>query len=171
MDVEISIHAPHTGSDKGGAQRRLFYPYFNPRSPHGERRALIMVVYGVWRISIHAPHTGSDFQRRIRGIAHLISIHAPHTGSDKIKIPTKRHNNISIHAPHTGSDPAMQKGLPECTNFNPRSPHGERPTRLANVRRARKFQSTLPTRGATRRYRREGNMIFISIHAPHTGSD
>ena len=35
---EISTHAPRTGSDQG--RRGVFHPdfYFNPRSPHGERR-------------------------------------------------------------------------------------------------------------------------------------
>ena len=34
----ISIHAPRTGSDSTGAPSRLRRRYFNPRSPHGERR-------------------------------------------------------------------------------------------------------------------------------------
>ena len=35
----ISIHAPRTGSDRGGAHLSAWGEYFNPRSPHGERRA------------------------------------------------------------------------------------------------------------------------------------
>ncbi len=33
------------------------------------------------------------------------------------------------------------------------------------------FQSTLPTRGATRIFARETIFKGVSIHAPHTGSD
>ena len=78
-------------------------------------------------------------------------------------------------------------------DFNPRSPHGERltprtrPSRNAGFqstlpargatkrgegrRKACKFQSTPPARGATRRIMPGGGAIFISIHAPRTGSD
>ena len=38
MSVLISIHAPRTGSDKQNAWRKGRKSYFNPRSPHGERR-------------------------------------------------------------------------------------------------------------------------------------
>ena len=35
---DISIHAPRTGSDPKGGDHDRPGPYFNPRSPHGERR-------------------------------------------------------------------------------------------------------------------------------------
>ena len=35
----ISIHAPRTGSDAGRPGGKKEQPYFNPRSPHGERPA------------------------------------------------------------------------------------------------------------------------------------
>ena len=39
--LRISIHAPRTGSDlrRGLPERRA--GYFNPRSPHGERREML----------------------------------------------------------------------------------------------------------------------------------
>ena len=56
----ISIHAPRTGSD----QNRYVLPghdgYFNPRSPHGERRRKNISSLNRKIISIHAPRTGSD---------------------------------------------------------------------------------------------------------------
>ena len=57
------------------------------------------------------------------------------------------------------------------TDFNPRSPHGERLATDEERAATEAFQSTLPARGATR------GRIFklyprkISIHAPRTGSD
>ena len=101
----ISIHAPRTGSDqlyelgmlsptqfqstlpargattKHMAHRRKF-PYFNPRSPHGERPIV----------------------RVGDAISNAISIHAPRTGSDAIDAVYCHVGNISIHAPRTGSD-------------------------------------------------------------------
>ena len=60
----------------------------------------------------------------------------------------------------------------ELINFNPRSPHGERPDYTAVIVYRSQFQSTLPARGATRKAIREGKIqVLISIHAPRTGSD
>ena len=104
-------------------------PYhFNPRSPHGERRGV------------------EDAER----FAADISIHAPRTGSDTplLKIP----NNcsiMSIHAPRTGSDQMEEKTKTAGTDFNPRSPHGERRPAEWRTPMIYKFQSTLPARGAT----------------------
>ena len=129
---------PHTGRH-----------YFNPRSPHGERRAVRKVKILKVRISIHAPRTGSDgsyFQ-------------IPHT------------MGISIHAPRTGSDGFTTLMLCGCVNFNPRSPHGERRFHNVNALRLCQFQSTLPARGATEMKLPNSSADWISIHAPRTGSD
>ena len=57
--------------------------YFNPRSPHGERRQLATELGNVESISIHAPRTGSDLHWKKSERSPLkISIHAPRTGSD-----------------------------------------------------------------------------------------
>ncbi len=78
---------------------------------------------------------------------------------------------VSIHAPHTGSDLAMLAGGGGAGSFNPRSPHGERPgSGCARINTGR-FQSTLPTRGATLRPQFRTEIVDVSIHAPHTGSD
>ena len=78
--------------------------------------------------------------------------------------------------------------------FNPRSPHGERPTHGSGRAAAlaafqptlpargatieslvwvgdTSFQPTLPARGATDRPRRNRRGLRISTHAPRTGSD
>ena len=78
-----------------------------------------------------------------------ISIHAPLTGSDFDIFVAAQLLSISIHAPLTGSDRSKTATPASFTNFNPRSPYGER-----------------------LRYMRDGAMdIFISNHAPLTGSD
>ena len=38
IELIISIHAPRTGSDHTGHHEGAWELYFNPRSPHGERR-------------------------------------------------------------------------------------------------------------------------------------
>ena len=57
-------------------------------------------------------------------------------------------------------------------DFNPRSPHGERPFRGTARRCSAQFQPTLPARGATFNPPDEGPVArAISTHAPRTGSD
>ena len=60
LDELISIHAPRTGSDTAPATASGWTAYFNPRSPHGERRLPPPSCRASRRISIHAPRTGSD---------------------------------------------------------------------------------------------------------------
>ena len=206
---------------RGATCRRIPAPtrrrYFNPRSPHGERRttttdSLFSIAFQSTLpargatppderrtrnrpISIHAPRTGSDVKNDSMDRDHRISIHAPRTGSDAQSRNPQRNRGISIHAPRTGSDAngssvllmdsEFQSTLPargatrrsesacRMQNFNPRSPHGERPPsspllrrrstnfnprsphgerHFANIERKidNVFQSTLPARGATK---------------------
>ena len=190
----ISIHAPRTGSDARPPRKKEgLKPYFNPRSPHGERRAVRKVKILKVRISIHAPRTGSDgsyFQ-----IPHTmgISIHAPRTGSDGFTtLMLCGCVNFNPRSPHGERHNHCNFWLCRCY-FNPRSPHGERRfmTNLISFTRrisihaprtgsdsstaaddaAARFQSTLPARGATQAAILFRLLILISIHAPRTGSD
>ena len=56
---------------------------------------------------------------------------------------------ISIHAPRTGSDSLAIIASQVASNFNPRSPHGERLYVGSHSAAYSAFQSTLPARGAT----------------------
>ena len=56
----ISTHAPRTGSDSTRYNTIPVGAYFNPRSPHGERRGYWDKVQEAADISTHAPRTGSD---------------------------------------------------------------------------------------------------------------
>ena len=123
-------------------------------------------------ISTHAPHTGSDVAAAILiHKAARISTHAPHTGSDcrdrrwqemvcpfQPTLPTRGATCASRH--HAGG-----------SDFNPRSPHGERPPMRLTQPPIMTFQPTLPTRGATRDLSATCDRESISTHAPHTGSD
>ncbi len=80
---------------------------FNPRSPWGERRYIVVMEV----ISI------------------LISIHAPRGGSDSLPLLSLAIVPISIHAPRGGSDEHRRRLQSSPEDFNPRSPWGERPGR------------------------------------------
>ena len=57
---EISIHAPRVGSDRLICCQTTLTAYFNPRSPCGERPAVVDIHRQRRDISIHAPRVGSD---------------------------------------------------------------------------------------------------------------
>ena len=147
--VKISIHAPRTGSDVSQATYSCYERDFNPRSPHGERRFRALQGLAAFDISIHAPRTGSDLEPISKHKKHLISIHAPRTGSD----------NFCKSACLSASD------------FNPRSPHGERLPREICEPVPVPISIHAPRTGSDRYhfFRRLSNVI--SIHAPRTGSD
>ena len=90
----------------------------------------------------------------------LISIHAPLAGSDPTAHEAlSKAERISIHAPLAGSDQCSGGCNGRRTDFNPRSPCGERRTRTARRSSSWRFQSTLPLRGATH--------AFLSVPAKH----
>ena len=78
---------------------------------------------------------------------------------------------ISIHAPRMGSDNAERYLGTHSHDFNPRSPHGERPAASNGKCLYTKFQSTLPAWGATHPQHHLYWCKRISIHAPRMGSD
>ena len=149
MLIDISIHAPLTGSDRDTRQHMHLTNNFNPRSPYGERRRIYCNVRGRSNFNPRSPYGER------RGIAMVLEVTA----------------TISIHAPLTGSDHRRLFPAGRKIDFNPRSPYGERRVSWAFLPRWRGFQSTLPLRGATRAIFRSMDQQMISIHAPLTGSD
>ena len=127
-DSFISIHAPRTGSDAAVFPAPASPSRFQSTLPARGATQLCSDAGGSLCISIHAPRTGSDSAGNADDGTAAISIHAPRTGSDcggsgflaRVEL-------ISIHAPRTGSDTACWATAPSRSNFNPRSPHGERP--------------------------------------------
>ena len=147
--VQISIHAPHAGSDKGETNGTCNGRHFNPRSPCGERRFIGHVHrrgYGfqstlpmrgatmLW----HALQRGTVFQSTLpmRGatgillwgwLPPIISIHAPHAGSDR-RQTTMSSSVIRFQStlPMRGATRLPGGKTPSLAYFNPRSPCGER---------------------------------------------
>ena len=150
LDLPISIHAPRTGSDRPcGQMRGRRVRDFNPRSPHGERRATDAYRSAFWTFQSTLPARGATPSSAFSMPQSGISIHAPRTGSDLCALAVIVRLVISIHAPRTGSDRTRCSSPTTRRYFNPRSPHGERPCRGYKARHEQ----------------------TISIHAPRTGSD
>ena len=148
----ISIHAPRMGSDgtsatacMGGIQdfnprsphgERLnsLYgmtatdPDFNPRSPHGERHSPPRK----WRVERYfnprSPHGERQQGYPVPSWRTGISIHAPRMGSDARTCgSTRRHTSFQSTLPAWGATTRRPQRRRNQPNFNPRSPHGERP--------------------------------------------
>ena len=128
--LPISIHAPRVGSDPLPCYAVPVARYFNPRSPCGERQAILRLCLSLCPISIHAPRVGSD----------------------TFALSSKSQSSISIHAPRVGSDWKMPRSTTWRCYFNPRSPCGERRLNLKRKKKRKRFQSTLPVWGATGDY-------------------
>ena len=119
-------------------------------------------------ISIYSPRP------QIAGTGHShskISIHSPRAGRDCRYPNAPLITQISIHSPRMGRDEGLGENAAGSGDFNPLSPHVERPPRLAIAGRGLLFQSTLPAWGETRRCCRCGSYRLISIHSPRMGRD
>ena len=117
---------PHAGSDKLRDGTQTGGGLFQSTPPRGERQ-YPTYKFSVRTISIHAPRVGSDNGRDINNKQILISIHAPRVGSDQLNHRGEPYRAISIHAPRVGSDPCIPPQKQKGSDFNPRSPRGERP--------------------------------------------
>ena len=122
--------------------------YFNPRSPHGERRHLYGNLSRFWHFNPRSPHG----ERR----GWCCGCCSP--------------CNFNPRSPHGERHHKMRTNT-RLEDFNPRSPHGERPRGRLPFAGGQGFQSTLPARGATFAAAFQPRAGNISIHAPRTGSD
>ena len=168
----ISIHAPRGGSDSDFFDAKPRARIFQSTLPVGGATRVIILLTCSCVFQSTLPVGGATRQTETEPAHHNISIHAPRGGSDFRHSAQMQIRNISIHAPRGGSDPekspyiggreAFQSTLPvggatllflpkyaTVSDFNPRSPWGER----------RASVSTYFSR------------IAISIHAPRGGSD
>ena len=167
--------------------------YFNPRSPHGERRphtissrapytfqstlpargatAICWTSLWGWIFQSTLPARGATILRLRQHLRHRISIHAPRTGSDVFVLSQLRRLRIfQSTLPARGATFSFRRVAQLDLDFNPRSPHGERlpPTCARNL--WRNFNPRSP-HGERQDRAFLNRRIEISIHAPRTGSD
>ena len=149
----ISIHAPRTGSDFSSSRIGLISSNFNPRSPHGERPATPNAIVSMVTFQSTLPARGATQSSTF--ITHLSAFQStlPARGATRFSMLAdttfKHFNPRSPHGERQNSSGSYTAGL----HFNPRSPHGERRQSAENCSKSRRFQSTLPARGATQRRR------------------
>ena len=124
----ISIHAPRAGSDFPRPLSRVWPPYFNPRSPCGERRAVRFAARLTDSFQSTLPVRGATIRIVSGPLIGKISIHAPRAGSDVKACPLTKLRKL------------FQSTLPvRGATIRAFLMHPEKQI----------FQSTLPVRGAT----------------------
>ena len=155
----------------GPSGRSMDTACFNPRLPHGRRQAGTSSI--TWRSRFQSTPPAREATRR-----------RPNVWQPR---------SVSIHASRTGGD-FRRYSIANVWRFNPRLPHGRRPTTSARIHRRKAFQSTPPAREATScemrpptadasfnprlpHGRRLSAMLsravnsIVSIHASRTGGD
>ena len=149
---QISIHSPRMGRDESVFASGIYKFYFNPLSPHGERRMYDTPTnQPTNNFNPLSPHGERPGTRMVNGQRRFISIHSPRMGRDAHSCTTMESESEFQSTLPAWGETAFGDGCSvlECSDFNPLSPHGER--RLAaNDVKARKA---------------------ISIHSPRMGRD
>ena len=146
----ISIHTTLAGGDPPKKGEFYLWLYFNPHHPRG------------WR------HFGRNGHRLYR----WISIHTTLAGGDyfcdEFHLLVRE---ISIHTTLAGGDLCGLHLCGHLRNFNPHHPRGWRQSLSELCQGASLFQSTPPSRVATRLSARYSRLIAISIHTTLAGGD
>ena len=169
---EISIHALLAESDSCFLHVQTSPHNFNPRSPCGERPSIFRTSVCPKNFNPRSPCGERPCHRGLRPVPDqfqsTLSLRRATDGNPQ----SVAVYGISIHALLAESDRIAwvieQSGL---TNFNPRSPHGERHIRGRAAGSEDEFQSTLSSRRATAVRPIDGDALRISIHALLTESD
>ena len=128
-DSGISIHALLTESDRCRSERMPLRSDFNPRSPHGERQRSDFLTMTKVQISIHALLTESDLTDEFSSPdgRRFQSTLSSRRATMNIALRTSLPSNFNPRSPH-GERRAIWCPTGTPRNFNPRSPHGERPS-------------------------------------------
>ena len=146
----ISTHAPRTGSDNIGVTTTQEMLDFNPRSPHGERPAISAMLKPKKTFQPTLPARGATTVAAEKHLTAAISTHAPRTGSDIFAAALRICKGVfQPTLPARGATTSTPAAGPPRHDFNPRSPHGERPRSRRKSTSRPRFQPTLPARGAT----------------------
>ena len=148
--------------------------HFNPRSPHGERPNNSQTLTLQTPFQSTLPARGATTAIIACNQSHdIISIHAPRTGSDLLSFqPSRKWRGISIHAPRTGSDAAVNAAIGQFADISIHAPRtGSDAPSASRLTASRHFNPRSP-HGERRSSSPGGHQhARISIHAPRTGSD
>ena len=146
--------------------------HFNPRSPCGERHRARVATPQHRAFQSTLPVRGATQFHDVPQVPRMISIHAPRAGSDNAANRMGCVDTDFNPRSPCGERPA-QAGVihRRFKDFNPRSPCGERPRPQAFRSRRRNFNPRSPCGERLAHTERDASGNEISIHAPRAGSD
>ena len=123
----ISIHAPHTRSDRHPSLGTAAHSLISIHAPHTRSDRTDGSIDHLFDISIHAPHTRSDGQMLTEEYTSVfISIHAPHTRSDTTASASSLTTPFQSTLLIRGATSDFARKLKTLFDFNPRSSYEER---------------------------------------------
>ena len=165
----ISIHSPRMGRDINAHTSPTKGQYFNPLSPHGERHGAARRWMCLHPISIHSPRMGRDGNPVFNAKLDQISIHSPRMGRDHhVKGLIGVHFDFNPLSPHGERPVGDAIQAQRAGNFNPLSPHGERLLLRFPFQPIMEFQSTLPAWGETyKQFYRVPDFQHFNPLSPH----
>ena len=169
--TQISIHSPHTGRDPPLRFPRRSRSYFNPLSPHGERRGSRRPTKPTYDFNPLSPHGERRKPTKARACGTKFQSTLPAWGE------TERLFYLALRFTFQSTLPAWGETLDKDRRsllgeyFNPLSPHGERQMLNNKCYAYIKFQSTLPAWGETASGAEYRAQRQISIHSPRMGRD
>ena len=142
------------------------------QSTHPSRGATHELCPGrsTWIFQSTHPSRGATKWTGLRKQQEKISIHAPLTGCDgkANKSSTLSGYDFNPRTPHGVRRRAARKHQSASHNFNPRTPHGVRLQPLRISLHSSPFQSTHPSRGATRRdFSQALKILYFNPRTPH----
>ena len=170
--MAISIHAPRVGSDFNPTVGGSLDLNFNPRSPRGERQEPQSDLTDDIKFQSTLPAWGATNLLCLCRKSNEFQSTLPAWGATHERIDKLVEIFISIHAPRVGSDNTFRNYGLIISDFNPRSPRGERPSPYTASATAYVISIHAPRVGSDRLcFALVALVSSISIHAPRVGSD
>ena len=123
--------------------------YFNPLSPHGERRGAELEVTHAFVFQSTLPAWGETISLQFLTAKDKFQSTLPAWGETALAPARPDLDAISIHSPRMGRDAEHGHTYGGAVHFNPLSPHGERLGHGPRLHPLDVFQSTLPAWGET----------------------
>ena len=163
----ISIHAPRTGSDKKSFSAYQHSRYFNPRSPHGERPPTTSGTLFGWRFQSTLPARGATAAGQFFQALSVFQSTLPARGATDIDNKLQVAFTFQSTLPARGATFSRACRRPVRQDFNPRSPHGERPSCGSIVQTATDFNPRSPHGERPSSRSRRSRMRYFNPRSPH----
>ena len=145
----ISIHAPRGGSDDNPAVFTIRYRDFNPRSPWGERPLTTVLYKSEVKFQSTLPVGGATSTTRLVVVGEEFQSTLPVGGATPTTFSCRIvWSDFNPRSPWGERLAGYSFAVTE-EHFNPRSPWGERRQNTVDIGLIFTFQSTLPVGGAT----------------------